>query len=195
MELTFEKHDIDLSFIPTHEGLSISSYVTSFNHQSKLTAFCCSVSSCSMLKEKWREVSDCISHDYLTGKISDFERWNSYLVFICNLDVPNALKYEIENDKLYMRKLVERKPVGSDDAITESTIISRLNNRLLLSHIDLSGYKNEDTSVFPTLSKWGQSVVDEKVPSDPRREIDKQTRAAWIKGALAEAMKVVSDEN
>lgn len=195
MELTFEKYDIDLSFIPTHEGICNSSYVTSFNNAFNLTAFCCSVSSDFPLKEKWREVSDCISYDYLTGEISDFEHWNSYLVFICSVDVPKALKYEIENDKLYMRKLVERKPAIWDDATPEKAIIEMLNRRLLLSHVNLSGYKNEDTPVSPLLSKWGQSVVDEKIPSDPRREVSKQARAAWIKVALRDAMKVVSDEN
>ncbi len=195
MELTFEKYDIDLSFIPMHEGISNSSYMTTFNHGSKLTAFCCSVSSDLLLKEKWREVSDCISYDYLTGEISDFEHWNSYLVFICSFDVPKALKYEIENDKLYMRKLVEKKPAGSDDATSEKSIIEMLNRRLLFSHIDLSGYKNENTSIPPLLSKWGQGVIDEKISSDSRKEHSKNAREVWIKAALTDAMKVASDED
>ncbi|MFT5727716.1 MAG: hypothetical protein ACI8PB_001857 [Desulforhopalus sp.] len=158
MELTFKKYEIDLSFIPTHEGISNSSYVASFNDASKLTAFCCFVSSDFLLEDKWREVSDCISHDYLTTLISDFEYWNSYLVFICSVDVPKALKYEIENDKLYMRKLVEKKLVSWEDATPEKAIIEMLNRRLLLSHIDLSRYKNEYTPVSPLLSKWGNIV-------------------------------------
>lgn len=195
MELTFEKNDIDLSFIPTHEGMSNSSYVTCFNDASRLTAFCCTVSGDLLLKETWREVSDCISHDYLTTAVSDFEYWNSYLVFFCSVEVPKALKYEIENDKLYMRKLVEKKPASWDNATPDKEIIEILNRRLLLSHIDLSGFKNEDTPASPLLSKWGQSVVDEKVPSDPRREASKNARQVWIKAALMDAMKVISDED
>lgn len=189
MELTFGKYDIDLSFIPKHEGIINSCYMTTLNHGSRLTAFCCSVSSVLLLKEKWREISDCISHDYLTEGISDFEYWNSYLVFICSLDVPKALKYEIENDKLYMRKLVEKKPAGLDDATFEKAIIEMLNRRLLFSHINLSGYKNENTLISPLLSKWGQRVVDEKIPSDPRKEHSKNARAVWIEAALADAIQ------
>lgn len=195
MELTFEKNDIDLSFLPTHEGITNSSYVIFFNEASRLTVFCCTVSGDPLLRENWRKVSDCISHDYLTAVDSDFEYWNSYLVFICSVEVPIALKYEIENDKLYMRKLVEKKPISWDDATPEKAIIEILNRRLLLSHIDLSGYKNEDTPVSPLLSKWGQSVVDKKVPSDPRREVSKKARRVWIEAALTKAMKVVSDED
>ncbi|OEU70589.1 MAG: hypothetical protein BA863_18460 [Desulfovibrio sp. S3730MH75] len=195
MELTFEKYDIDLSFIPTHEGISNSSYVTSFSDASRLTAFCCSVSGDFLLKQKWREISDCISHDYLTGAVSDFEYWNSYLVFICNVEVPKALKYEIENDKLYMRKLVEKKPAGWDDSTPEKAITELLNRRLLLSHIELSGYETADTPILPELSQWGKDIVKQEIPSDPRKEDSKKARAAWGKAALEDAMSVVSDEN
>lgn len=159
-----------------------------------LCAFCCCMSTGKDLDEKWKSINSSVSAHSLDNKKSEFERWNSYLFFVCDETVPKSLKYQIENDKFALRKLVEQKPDDWDDNSPQKSLIELLNQRLLLSHIDLSGYIAEDALVPPVLSKWGKSIVDQDIPSD-RKGSSKSARAEWIKESLSSAMSEASNEN
>ena len=193
MNTGFKKKEIDLGFLPSIKDVQYSAYATALSDDAEIMIFCCISSGEQVIEKNWKSVMDSIAHDYLTGEVSSFVRWNSYLVFICDEEVPKTLKYEIENDKFAMRKIVEKKPDGWDDAC-EKSLIDLLNQRLLLSYIDLSEYKTED-SPAPVLSKWGRSVADQKVPSDPHKDSSKEARDAWVKDALKSAVNEVSNEN
>ena len=159
-----------------------------------LCAFCCCMSTGKDLDEKWKSINSSVSAHSLDNKKSEFERWNSYLVFVCDEAVEKSLKYEIENDKFAMRKLLIQKTSDWDDNSPEKSLIELLNQRLLLSHIGLSGYKAEDAPVPPTLSKWGKSIVDKNIPFD-RKGSSISARVDWIEESLASAMSEVSNED
>lgn len=194
MDLEFQANKMNIEFLPAFEGMRYSLYTAFLNEKSKLTVFYCIADTINVLEENWKELTDCISHDYLTADVSEFERWNSYLFFISDEPVPKTLKYEIENDKFAMRKIVEQKPVDWEDKSPENALIKLLNHRLLLSHIDLSGYKADGTLISPVMTKWGQNIVDQEVPFD-NKVLSKEARAAWIKENLVSAMIEVSNED
>ncbi|MEI6892925.1 MAG: ABC-three component system middle component 1 [Pontiella sp.] len=194
----FKENDdekLGLKFAKLYPNFNLYKFETELREGALLCAFCCHISTGKELDKKWRAINSYVSALSLDNRKSEFERWNSYLIFVCDEEVETPLKYEIENDKFAMRKIVEQKPDGWDDEDPGKALIELLNNRLLLTHIDLSGYKTEDSPASPVLSKWGQNIVDEEVPFDPRKELSKDTRSAWIREALERAMSEVADEN
>jgi hypothetical protein len=194
----FKQNDdehLGLKFAELYPDFDLYKFEVDLRDGVPLCAFCCRVPTNKELGDKWKAINSSVSAYSLDNKKSEFERWNSYLVFICDEEVPKTLKYEIENDKFAMRKIVEQKPEDWDDNALNKALIEMLNRRLLLSHMDLSKYKTKDTPDSPVLSNWGKSVVDQKVPSDPRSESSKEARSVWINEALERSMIEVSNEN
>lgn len=184
----FSAKRINCEFLPVLDGVKYFVYEASRQNSATITVFCCIADTQMNIEDnKWLDIADCINHHYLTGEISEFEQWNSYLVFICGTEVEKSLKYQIENDKFYMRKFLEKKPKGWDDENPEMALIELLNNRLLLSHINIDQYKGEDFLSSPLLSHWGKSIVDNGILSGTSID-SKSKRSMWIENALRDAM-------
>ncbi|MCD9464534.1 hypothetical protein CJF25_16340 [Photobacterium phosphoreum] len=190
MSLIFEKKDLDLSFFPAWDDIEFSVYKLQINESEVITAFFCIVNSEESLDRIWLETADYINHEYLSRNITDFERWNSYLLFVCGEKVSKSLQYEIENDKFAIRKIVVKKNTNWIESSTEQSRISILNEKVLLSHITLplksDSKKNEIK--LPSLSVFGLSVIDEKIPSEPRKVDSKKARDKWIEVALSKSL-------
>ncbi len=74
----------------------------------------------SDLKEQWEDIADVLNYEYLsTNETTEFERWNNYLIFVITSEVSLETKYEIENDKFYMRKLVIELSTESEEMLKE----------------------------------------------------------------------------
>jgi hypothetical protein len=60
------------------------------------------------LRENWRAISNTVAAGYqsLLKRDQEFERWNIYLLFICNGPVSWQLEGMIETDKFSSRKIV-----------------------------------------------------------------------------------------
>ncbi len=192
-ELNVDKH-LGQKFSELFPDLELYKFEVKLREGAPLCAFCCCMSTGKALDEKWKSINSSVSAHSLDSSKSEFERWNSYLIFVCDEAVEKSLKYEIENDKFAMRKLLIPKTSDWDDSSPEKSLIELLNQRLLLSHIDLSGYKSEDAPVPPALSKWGKSIVDQNILFD-RKDSSISARAEWIKESLASAMSEASNED
>ncbi|MEO6546799.1 MAG: ABC-three component system middle component 1 [Ferruginibacter sp.] len=59
------------------------------------------------LNDYWEDITENIAINFQITLDSDIERWNIYLLFLLENEVPKRIKYKIEQDKYSCRKLVE----------------------------------------------------------------------------------------
>jgi len=59
------------------------------------------------LKDYWEDLTENIAINFQTNLEKEIERWNIYLLFLLENEVPKEIKYKIEQDKYCCRKLVE----------------------------------------------------------------------------------------
>lgn len=151
----------------------------------KVNAFCLVFEKESDLKEQWEEISDVLNYEYLsTSETSEFERWNNYLIFVVTSEVSLETKYEIENDKFYMRKLVIELSTESEKMLKEKTI-AFLNNRLLLRDFDLSNNSSNNEKWKESLGEYSKSITSENITFG-RDKISKGARVDWINRMLGQ---------
>lgn len=82
------------------------------------------------LEKNWDEINNIIS-EYLEEFISNnFTRWNIYIIYLLSDKVTKELKYKIENDTFFARKIVE------DGYKFQST--DENNAKLISKHIDFT---------------------------------------------------------
>ncbi|QUM90559.1 hypothetical protein HWV03_18060 [Moritella sp. 36] len=74
--------------------------------KSFLSAFSCWIENEEILEQFWNRINNLIGIDYQTKLEDEFSSWNIYLVFFIPTTVSNSLKYTIENDTFFMRKIV-----------------------------------------------------------------------------------------
>jgi hypothetical protein len=132
----FQLKTLDLNFLTEYsEFWQFSVYEIHMGDKGDcITAFCANTTNKDTLERDWQEVTDCINNEYLTGVDSDFEHWNSYLLFIVDEKIikSDGLLFQIENDKFYMRKIVEHNVQGD---ISEDQIITMLDRKILSAGI------------------------------------------------------------
>jgi hypothetical protein len=59
------------------------------------------------LKDYWEDITDNIAVNFQVDLENEIERWNIYLIFLLENEVPKEIKYKVEQDKYCCRKLVE----------------------------------------------------------------------------------------
>ncbi|TBU98896.1 hypothetical protein DNJ95_06500 [Stutzerimonas kirkiae] len=79
----------------------------------------------------WGQIASIIAYEFQAKLDNKLEAWNIYLVFIVSDPVSKSIKYQIENDKFSMRKLV----VG--DVRADFSIEDFLNNELLGADLNI----------------------------------------------------------
>lgn len=100
-----------------------------------ITVFCCQTENLNLLKQEWKKINNVIAATYIVKNESSFERWNTYLLFICTDKdkVPQSTHYEIENNKFSMRKMV----VQEKTILNGEELENILNQKILSSGIEL----------------------------------------------------------
>lgn len=58
------------------------------------------------LAECWQDFNNFTTAEYLLPLKDEFSKWNAYLFYLADRNVPKSLKYEIENNKFSTRKMV-----------------------------------------------------------------------------------------
>lgn len=99
-----------------------------------ISCFVCWVDNENLLSYRWSHVASLIAIDYQSVLEDESAVWNIYLCFICPFQVNKSLKYEIENNKFSMRKIVVDAPVFDNT----SDIIQYLNNEILGHDLEMS---------------------------------------------------------
>lgn len=99
-----------------------------------ISCFVCWVDNENLLSYRWSHVASLIAIDYQSVLEDENAVWNIYLCFICPFQVNKNLKYEIENNKFSMRKIV------IDGTIFDNNqdVIQYLNNEILGHDLEIS---------------------------------------------------------
>lgn len=100
-----------------------------------ISCFICKIENTLILEQRWRHIASLIASGYQAKLNDELNVWNIYLVFILGIEVNKQLKYQIENDKFSMRKIIlDDYQLSLED---ESKLIVLLNNEILGHDIEL----------------------------------------------------------
>ncbi|WP_120512415.1 ABC-three component system middle component 1 [Photobacterium salinisoli] len=183
-DISFEENHSFSDLVPDY---NIRKFVLSCNMtmSAKVNAFCLVFEKESDLKEQWEDIADVLNYEYLSAnETTEFERWNNYLIFIVTGETSLETKYEIENDKFYMRKLVLELSTKSEEILKEKTI-EFLNNRLLLRNFDLSNNTSNNDKWKELLGGYSKSITSENITFG-RDRVSKDARVDWINRMLGQ---------
>lgn len=165
------------------DGVEFILYTAEIYKKEKINVFCCLSESEFVLEKSWEEITDFINHDYLCKIASDFERWNSYLLFYNYEGVSRELQYLIENDKFAIRKVVFNANLKSENIDTiESKISTWLNQKILLSGINLDGTLIDCNNIL--YREKLTSISKKLLENDPDKLSNKDFRDNWLKELL-----------
>lgn len=110
------------------------------------------VDNSELLEAYWSQVSSSIAIEYQSNLTSIFASWNIYLVFICKTPVDRSLRYQIENDRFSMRKIII-----DEGNYTEREVINFMNSEIFCADLDLV------SEPFEQLPEDGSSVFRTRV--------------------------------
>lgn len=80
--------------------------ITKTNFVSDFYVVFCRFNKEAELKSLWDKLNSVISAELSCDFKNDFERWNLYFFYLCEKKVKDSIKYQIENDKYFSRKIV-----------------------------------------------------------------------------------------
>lgn len=126
-----------------------------------ISCFVCWVKDEADLLFLWKKVASVIAYDYQSELENKFDAWNIYLAFITPSSIAKTTKYEIENDKFSMRKLVVSEAKSNFDPE------AHLNNEILgadlkLSHIFSYAPPTDDADLTQLHKKLNQLISDKR---------------------------------
>lgn len=98
------------------------------------------------LNDCWEDITENISINFQVNLEKEIERWNIYLLFLLENEVPKEIKYKIEQDKYCCRKLVEDNLKTNDFS---EEYISELTNEKIFS---IHSVKNEVNMSVPLIA-------------------------------------------
>jgi len=188
----FQKKDIDFSALKSQFQcwqFSCFEVLPSLSEEVYIRAFCCKVKNLPSLQQEWKEINSFIAATYVPKSRSSFERWSTYLLFICTDEnkIPKTTHYEIENNKFSMRKMVEHTPKSR---VGDFEVIKLLNRRILLTNINYqeveSNVATSNPTFIPELSCLSQSLKKEKISSGASKDA-KEARLKWIEAELTKS--------
>ena len=119
------------------------------------------------LPELLQEEENLKLYSFICEQSSDFSRWNTYLVFISKEKISQDVRSEIENNKIFVRKII------SDDGNFNIHVVEKLNVILLGFDIDTSRKKDVDDSLI-------LSNISEKIISSRYSKFNKDDKANFI---------------
>jgi len=183
-DIFFEENNSFSNLVPDY---NIRKFFLSCNitTSAKVNAFCLVFENESDLKEQWEDIADVLNYEYLSANdTTEFERWNNYLIFVVTDETSLETKYEIENDKFYMRKLVIDFSIGNIEMLKEKTI-TFLNNKLLLRNFHLSDDSSNNDKWKESLGEYSKSITSENITFGRDRH-SKDARVDWINRVLGQ---------
>lgn len=152
--------NFDKGALAKFEGADFSLFKANIYEDEIINVYCCVCNAESYLVSVWEEVSDYINHDFLIQFSSDFNRWNSYLLFLSYDGVKKELQYLIENDKFAIRKLVFNGFLHKNDNVSnEDVIISWLERKLLLSDILINDFFVNEFDFNENLTEISKEIL------------------------------------
>lgn len=150
------------------------------NNDAFLTGLACWVESEEILDKLWSRINNLVSAEYQTKLDDEYSSWNIYLVFFTPQKISNALKYTIENDTFFVRKIVFDNQLVE---LKEEKIAGYFNDHMLGKDILVDSISMVE--VEPLYSTITQSLLIANIPLGPGKK-DKELRDAWLDKAILE---------
>ncbi|MFM2590157.1 ABC-three component system middle component 1 [Vibrio sp. TBV020] len=129
------------------------------------------------LRENWLEIVSYIGTEYISNLDSEFSIWNVYVVFALDGIVNRDIKYMIENNKLFLRKIV----LDSGFTYDEKEVINFLNNKILGSDIEVT--QHEEINVELNYSDLTQDLLS-SIKEISNTDKSRVQRSEWIESFL-----------
>lgn len=135
--------------------------------RSFITCIVCVCETASFLIENWRAIQNMVTVYHQHS--DEFDAWNMYLAFISVERIPVWEKYEIENNKFSMRKIVLD---GHNENATINQIIVSLENQLLGADLTLESREFQlDNDSLSLGDYYRGAPLDSKVESKEKRAL------------------------
>ncbi|MFT5621799.1 MAG: hypothetical protein ACI9GY_000711 [Brevundimonas sp.] len=185
--MTFEfdlESEVDIEFLnEAFPDVEFSLHRAKIGENSFLTVFSCWVENEELLEMFWSRINNLIGTEYQTKLQDEFSSWNIYLAFFIPAEVSNALKYNIENETFFMRKVVFD---SKEKALDKVNISTYLNNHILGKDIRIEQRSNQeaddDESSYSFVT---QKLLADKLPMSKARD-DKELREKWLTKVISE---------
>ncbi|MEZ9996683.1 ABC-three component system middle component 1 [Vibrio lentus] len=149
------------------EEAHLKLYAFDLDEENKIYSFVKTISTLHELESSWFDLTQVIGTEFICEQSSDFSRWNTYLIFISKEKVSQDIRSEIENNKIFVRKII------SDDGNFNIDVVEKLNVTLLGFDIDTSSTKDVDDSLK-------LSNISEKIISSRYSKFNKEDKANFI---------------
>ena len=114
----------------------------------------------AILNDYWEDLTENIAVNFQINLEREIDRWNIYLIFLLENEVPKEIKYKIEQDKYCCRKLVEDnlKTNEFNEALIKQLIQDKI---FAVRHIH-----NESVVNSPSIEKNVETIIkltDDKI--------------------------------
>lgn len=107
------------------------------------------------LKKHWKDFNSHIAIEFNTSIKDEYSRWNFYIFYFSDMEVPKSVKYEIENNKFSSRKIVIENCKSISDTEIENIISEHITNdriQIKLESKQISTF-NKNTFIANILDK------------------------------------------
>jgi len=176
---TFKQKQIQLDRLLQEFEFTNVSYFEALVANSNLQAFHCHFDSHSNMEEYWLQWVNYLTGEVLSKQGRSFQRTNTYVIFSCSEKISKELRYTIENNKFSVRKLVL---VGDTSQITPSEVITYLNQKILISDIEID---SADSVRLPLkLSPLSEELLKDFANSKLKDQRDSEFFSNWLSNML-----------
>ncbi|MDP2636745.1 MULTISPECIES: ABC-three component system middle component 1 [unclassified Pseudoalteromonas] len=169
----------ELSSIEKEFDNSVVKYLEVGQTGNKLKAIYCHFEGYDNLAQNWLQWVSFVVTSNLVADSSNFEKRNLYILFSCSEPITKATRFKIENDKFAARKIVFNTPT---ELLNEQDLETYLNNKILLSHVELTELETSDDSI--KLSKVGEELIKNYDDTSIDEPIGDEFYEFWLKENL-----------
>ena len=145
-----------------------------------ISAFSCWIESEKMLERFWSRINSLIGTEYQTNLDDEFSSWNIYIVFFSSHKISNALKYTIENDTFFVRKIIFD---NQADSLEKEQIPKCLDDHILGKDIKIDPILNPSVIVESKYTSITQNLLSANIPLGPTVK-EKKSRKKWLDNAI-----------
>jgi len=173
---------ININFLKdSFPELEFNLYKAKINEHSFFSVISCCIDNEEILDLFWERINNLIGAEYLPT-LNDFSSWNMYLALLSPHKIGNALKYTIENDTFFMRKIIFDNQI---EHLKNEHISNLLNDYILGDDIQADPLSSQVVLSEPKYSLVTQKLLTAKLSLD-RTKSDKELRNAWLDNAILE---------
>jgi hypothetical protein len=168
--------------------VEFSLYRAIVSDNSFISAFSCLINNEEVLEKLWSRINNLIGAEYQTRLDDKFSSWNIYLTFFIPKKINNSLKYTIENNTFFVRKMIfdnHFTPLDGD------RIGTYLNNHILGKDIKVEKNPILESINVPLYTSITKNLLNAKLSLGKTAD-EKKLRDEWLDKAI---LKVDDDEN